>query len=216
MPTFTASDRCEPSSRPGRSNRTPIPTAVPNGPRFYGEDARDAQLAFFDRHLRERDIAPLPRIRLEIRDQADHVVEVRTEQQWPLARTDWRRLYLGVDGTLGEHPDGVGSVTFDLRRDAAAFEYRFDEDTELSGPMTLRLQVAVTGTDDPRLFVGVEKWSLMAPQCRSTARMDTGAITSHKVGSDSPCATSTSTSTSTSTRSNSPNTLPHVAIDSQQ
>ena len=130
---------------------------------FYGEDARDAQLAFFDRHLRERDIAPLPPIRLEIRDQADHVVEVRTEQQWPLARTDWRRLYLGVDGTLGEHPDGVGSVTFDLRRDAAAFEYRFDEDTELSGPMTLRLQVAVTGTDDPRLFVGVEKWSDGAP-----------------------------------------------------
>jgi hypothetical protein len=25
--------------------------------------------------------------------------------------------------------------------------------------MTLRLQVAVTGTDDPRLFVAVEKWS---------------------------------------------------------
>ena len=29
--------------------------------------------------------------------------------------------------------------------------------------MTLRLQVAVTGTDDPRLFVGVEKWSNGAP-----------------------------------------------------
>ena len=29
--------------------------------------------------------------------------------------------------------------------------------------MTLRLQVATTGTDDPRLFVGVEKWSHGAP-----------------------------------------------------
>jgi predicted acyl esterase len=143
---------------------------VHRGPKwatFYGKHARDAQLAFFDRHLRQRDVAPLPPIRLEIRDQADHVVEVRTEHEWPLARTDWRQLYVGANGTLSDHPAGAhepgGSVTFDLRRDAAAFEYRFDQDTELSGPMTLRLQVSVTGIDDPRLFVGIEKWSDGAP-----------------------------------------------------
>jgi putative CocE/NonD family hydrolase len=110
-------------------------------------------------------------MRLEIRDRADHVVEVRDEQEWPLARTIWRQLYLRADGTLSEQPDrtdadgggGGGGVTFNLRHKAAAFEYRFDEDTELSGPMTLRMQVAVTGTDDPRLFVGVEKWSNGAP-----------------------------------------------------
>jgi predicted acyl esterase len=134
---------------------------------FYGEQARQAQLAFFDRHLRERDVAPLPPLRLEIRDRADHVVEVRDEQEWPLARTAWRQLCLRADGTLSEQPtctdDRGGTVTFNLRRTAAAFDYRFAEDTELSGPMTLRLQVAVTGTDDPRLFVGIEKWSNGAP-----------------------------------------------------
>ncbi len=130
---------------------------------FYGEPARQVQLAFFDRHLRERDVAPLPPIRLEVRDRVDHVVEVRDEQEWPLARTDWRPLYLGSGGTLSEQFTDEGQVTFDLRRNAAAFEYRFDRDTEVSGPMTLRLQVAVTGTDDPRLFVGVEKWSDGAP-----------------------------------------------------
>ena len=126
---------------------------------FYGDDARQTQLAFFDRHLRERDVPLLPPMRLEIRDRADHVVEVRDEQEWPLARTDWHQLYLGADGTLNEHPAGEGRITFDLRRNAAAFTYRFEQDTELSGPMTLRLQVATTGTDDPRLFVGVEKWT---------------------------------------------------------
>ena len=130
---------------------------------FYGEQARQVQLAFFDRHLRERDVAPLPPMRLEIRDRADSVVEVRDEQEWPLARTNWRQLYLGAGATMTARPGAEGSVTFDLRRNAAAFEYRFDEDTELTGPMTLRLQVAVTGTDDPRLFVGVEKWSHGAP-----------------------------------------------------
>ena len=103
---------------------------------FYGEPARQVQLAFFDRHLRERDVAPLPPMRLEIRDRADHVVEVRDEQEWPLARTDWRQLYLGSGGTLSEQPTNDGQVTFDLQRNAAAFEYRFDHDTELSGPMT--------------------------------------------------------------------------------
>jgi putative CocE/NonD family hydrolase len=130
---------------------------------FYSEPAREFQLAFFDRHLRERDVAPLPPMRLEIRDRADHVVEVRDEQHWPLARTDWRELYLGSGGSLHDRPRGEGSVNFDLRRNAACFGYRFDQDTELSGPMTLRLQVTTSGADDPRLFVAVEKWSNGSP-----------------------------------------------------
>ena len=130
---------------------------------FYGEEARQTQLAFFDRHLRGRTSPPLPRMRLEIRDRRDHVVEVRDEQEWPLERTDWRQLRLAAGGTLSEREAGEGSVTFDLRRNAAAFDYRFEEDTELSGPMTLRLQVATTGAKDPRLFAGVEKWSHGAP-----------------------------------------------------
>lgn len=130
---------------------------------FYGDDARRAQLAFFDRHLRGSDSDPLPPMRLEIRDTADHVVEVRDELQWPLARTDWRHLYLRTDGMLDENPGPSGRVTFDLRRNGAVFEYRFDRDTELSGPMTARLHVSVTGTDDPHIFVGVEKWSGGAP-----------------------------------------------------
>lgn len=126
---------------------------------FYSDEARETQLAFFDRHLRERDVPPLPTVRLEVRDRLDHVVEVREESEWPLARTDWRQLHLGPGGALTGRPAGTGRVTFDLRDEAAAFDYQFDQDTELSGPMTLRLQVSVTGTDDPRLFVGVEKWS---------------------------------------------------------
>jgi predicted acyl esterase len=126
---------------------------------FYGEPARRAQLAFFDRHLRERDVTPLPPMRLEIRDRADHVVETRDENEWPLTRTDWRQLYLGSGGSLHDRLDGEGNITFDLRREAASFGYRFDEDTELSGPMTVRLQVTTSGADDPRLFVAAEKWS---------------------------------------------------------
>lgn len=130
---------------------------------FYGEEARQAQLAFFDRHLRGQDARPLPPMRLEIRDRRDHIVEVRDEQEWPLERTDWRQLHLADGAILSEREAGDGSITFDLRRNAAAFTYRFDQDTEVSGPMTLRLHVAATGARDPRLFAGVEKWSHGAP-----------------------------------------------------
>ncbi len=147
----------------GSSERHAYTHRGPKWATFYGGEARRTQLAFFDRHLRQRDVAPLPPVRLEVRDRVDHVVEVRDEQEWPLARTDWRQLYLAADGALTTEPHDQGSVTFDLQSNAAAFEYRFEQDTELSGPMTLRLQVAVTGTDDPRLFVGVEKWCHGAP-----------------------------------------------------
>ncbi|MFV0434435.1 MAG: CocE/NonD family hydrolase [Leucobacter sp.] len=124
---------------------------------FYGEEAREHQLAFFDRHLRGRESQPLPPLRLEIRDRRDHVVEVRDEQEWPLARTQWQRLHVQSDGLLSTDAPGSGSVTIGLRRSAVAFDHRFHEDSELTGPMLLRLQVATVGASDPRLFVGVEK-----------------------------------------------------------
>lgn len=149
--------------RTGSTERYAYAHRGPKWATFYGDQARRAQLAFFDRYLRERDVAPLPPLRLEVRDRVDHVVEVRDEREWPLARTQWRQLYLGAGGKLDQSPGVGSSVTFNLRRNAAAFEFRFQEDTEISGPMTLRLHVAVTGTTDPRLFVGVEKWSRGAP-----------------------------------------------------
>ena len=130
---------------------------------FYGDDAREHQRLFFARYLCEEDVPALPPVRFEIRDRRDHVVAVRDEQEWPIARTEWRRLHLGGDGVLTEIENAAGSVTFDLTQNAARFDYRFREDTEVSGPMTLRLRVATTGAADPRLFVGVEKWSDGAP-----------------------------------------------------
>ncbi|MGC4106791.1 MAG: CocE/NonD family hydrolase [Thermomicrobiales bacterium] len=144
----------------GSSDRFAYAHRGPKWATFYGEDAKRAQLAFFDRYLRGRDVLKPPSMRLEIRDTRDHVVAVREETAWPLERTRWQQLYLAGDGRLsGQTPTSDGTVTFDLRRDAAVFRHDFREDTELSGPMTLRLWVSATGTDDPSLFVGVEKWS---------------------------------------------------------
>jgi predicted acyl esterase len=80
---------------------------------FYGADARAAQLAFLDRYLRGADVPAPPRVRLEVRESRDRIVEVRDEQEWPLARTQWTPLYLADHGRLTPDPriGPVGSAS---------------------------------------------------------------------------------------------------------
>lgn len=126
---------------------------------FYDELAKKSQLAFFDRYLRGLPGLELPRVRLEVRESRNRVVEVRDEDEWPLARTEWTPLYLTGSGRLGPvPPEGPGSIGFRTRRRAAAFTYAIPATTELTGPMAVRLWVSVEGCDDVDLVVGVEKW----------------------------------------------------------
>jgi predicted acyl esterase len=79
---------------------------------FYSDEAKAAQLAFFERYLRETtDAAQLPRVRLEVRETHDRIVEVRDENEWPLQRAQWTPLYLATDGRLVDAaPDAAGTA----------------------------------------------------------------------------------------------------------
>lgn len=127
---------------------------------FYGEEARRVQLAFFERFVRGDDRVPAPpRVRLEVREGRDAVVDVRHEDRWPPARTRWTPLYLAPAGALTDGPPvEPGAVTFAPRRLAAAFTWTAPVDTELTGPMSARLWVGTDGAEDVDLVVGVEKW----------------------------------------------------------
>lgn len=126
---------------------------------FYSDEARRAQLAFFDHYLKQRDVPKPPPVRLEVREQREVITQVRTEREWPLLRTQWGDLYLAGNGYLDTAAPKVdGSVTFHTRRRAAAFTFPVQSDLELTGPMSLALWVSVDGADDVALFVGVEKW----------------------------------------------------------
>ena len=125
---------------------------------FYSLEARAAQLRFFDRYLRGRDVPVLPRVRLEVHESRDVVASVRAENSWPLDRTQWTPLYLTGAGLAATPPAAAGCTTFGMRSRGACWEWTATADTELTGPMALRLWVEVHGTDDIDLFVGVEKW----------------------------------------------------------
>ena len=124
---------------------------------FYSEPARAEQLAFLRAALNGQ--GGSRSVRLEVREDRDTLTEVREESEWPLARTRWRRLYVAGPGTLStEPPSAPGAVTFKTRSRAAAFTWIVRDDTELTGPMAVRLWLDLHGCDDANLFVGVEKW----------------------------------------------------------
>jgi uncharacterized protein len=126
---------------------------------FYASGPLQAQLDFFDRYLRGRDaVPPPPRVRLEVRESRDQVVQVREESTWPLASTRWTPLHLTNTGLSVEPSGRAGSITFDTRSQGTRFAWVVPVDTELTGPMSLRLFVEMRGADDVELFAGVEKW----------------------------------------------------------
>lgn len=125
---------------------------------FYSAEARRAQLAFLDRHLRGSDDADLPPVRLEVRESRDVIASVRAETSWPLAATQWTPLHLTTAGLATEAASEGGSISFDTRTGGARFGWTVPADTEITGPMALRLFVETADIDDVDLYLGVEKW----------------------------------------------------------
>src|SRR5205807_54705 len=101
---------------------------------------------FFDHFLKDagRTVLSWPKVRIEARERA-YVGQVRGEDEWPLARTEFRPLFLdAATGTLGEEPPAdAAAVRYDSTDPAgqAVFDHRFAEDTELTGHMKLKLWV---------------------------------------------------------------------------
>jgi len=127
---------------------------------YYSAAARADQLSFIRTALDGAEAeTPSHTVRLEVREDRQTIAAVRSEGEWPLARTQWRPLYLSHPGALStQAPTMTGSIGFRPRSHAAAFTWTTPEDTELTGPMSVRLWVQIQGGDDANLFVGVEKW----------------------------------------------------------
>jgi predicted acyl esterase len=130
---------------------------------YYYDPASSAkQRQFFDHFLHREDAAvpAWPKVRIEVRERAN-IGTFRPENEWPLARTDFRRLYLDArTGTLhGEPPESASVAQYDPLSESgrAVFDYRFEQPTELTGHMKLRLWVAAVGADDMDLFIAIEK-----------------------------------------------------------
>jgi uncharacterized protein len=129
---------------------------------YYDPESVVKQRQFFDHFLRRRaTIMPAwPKVRIEVRDRAN-VGTFRAEKEWPLARTEFRKLYLNASTmSFSEAPvKTANSVQYDSMSEAghAVFDYEFARETEITGHMKLRLWVEATSSDDMDLFVAIQK-----------------------------------------------------------
>jgi putative CocE/NonD family hydrolase len=77
---------------------------------FYSEEGRTDQLRFLDYWLKGLDtgIMAEPPVKLEIRTGGSRQpYQFRFENEWPLARTKWTRMYLRIDREPSDDPDAV-------------------------------------------------------------------------------------------------------------
>jgi hypothetical protein len=133
---------------------------------FHEQENLDKQRQFFDRFLKgiDSEIKNWPRVMLEVRRRYG-VGSFRNENEWPLARTQYTKLFLnGGDGSMSDSPFGNEaqvrynvSDTYDGKVENAQFEFKFDKRTELTGHMNLRLWVEAVGSEDMDLFVAIQK-----------------------------------------------------------
>ena len=131
--------------------------------RFYSEDGLGYQKKFFDYYLKglQNGWQDTPRVRLEIRETRDEYA-VRFEKEFPLARTQYTKLYLDArNGSLSPQSVKPGKAVYHPTQGGeASFAMTFDKDTEMSGYIKVKLWVSAQGADDMDLFVAVKKFDV--------------------------------------------------------
>lgn len=130
---------------------------------YSNENLEDLE-RFFARYLKlERNGWELtPKVRIEVQDVGEHLfMKNRPEENFPIKRTKYEKLYLDAgDMTMKSSAvEKEAMVGYDGNTEEVTFDYRFPEDTELTGYMKLHLWVAAEAYDDMDLFINVQKLS---------------------------------------------------------
>jgi hypothetical protein len=117
---------------------------------FYTDYGIDLQKRFFARYLKDEDNGwdAEPPVRLQIR----HLdrFEERTAAAWPLPGTVWTELFLDTaDNALSTDEPAAGhEAVYDATGEGVTFLHRpFDAETEITGPLALKVFVSSTTVD---------------------------------------------------------------------
>ncbi len=117
---------------------------------------------FFDRYLLNihNGWEMTPRYRIEVMDAFDCDYQTnRAENEFPLKRTEYKKLYLNAENmSLNEEAPAVtAKASYESNTEELNFDITFEEDTEITGYMSLRLWVEAEGHDDMDLFITIKK-----------------------------------------------------------
>ncbi len=136
---------------------------------YYSQEVQKMTKEFMDCFLKDDTTSGFLEtspVRLEVSSKLDEIHEVRYENEWPIARTQYTKLYLSEQPNilsiekLGKNLE----VVYPAKKGKALFSFKFSEDTELSGYMKLRVWVEARACkegdpqpDDMAMFIAVNK-----------------------------------------------------------
>lgn len=132
---------------------------------YYTPENVEDLRRFFDHYLKGIDNGweQTPRVRLSVLNPGGTDIVGRAEEDFPLARTQYHKLYLSAadSALLTSLPadQAVSEYQSDSARHEVTYRYRMERPTEITGYMTLHLWVSAPDHDDMDLAVRVEKLS---------------------------------------------------------
>lgn len=132
---------------------------------YYTPENVEDLRRFFDHYLKGIDNGweNTPKVRLSVLNPGGQDIVGREENEFPLARTEYRKLYLSAtDSTLlATLPTDTATNTYLSTADNAkiTYRYRMEQPTEITGYMKLHLWVSAPDNNDMDLAVRVEKLS---------------------------------------------------------
>ncbi len=118
---------------------------------------------FFDRYLKGIDNGweDTPRVRVSVLNPGGKDIVDRAEEDFPLPRTQYQKLYLNADAgrleKVAVECESYAEYDSDRKKSGLRFDLKMAEDTEILGYMKLRLWVSALDNDDMDLYVMVEK-----------------------------------------------------------
>ena len=136
---------------------------------YYSPEVQKMTRDFMDCFLKDdtsSGFLDTPPVRLEVRSSLDEIHQVRHENEWPIPRTQYTKLYLGEQpqSLSLERPEAHEEVVYPAKKGRATFDITFTEDTELSGYMMVRAWVEARpgkageeSPDDMAMFIAVNK-----------------------------------------------------------
>lgn len=132
---------------------------------YYTPENVEDLRRFFDHYLKGIDNGweQTPRVRLSVLNPGGTDIVGRAEEDFPLARTQYHKLYLSAadSALLTSLPadQAVSEYQSDSARHEVTYRYRMERPTEITGYMKLHLWVSAPDHDDMDLVVRVEKLS---------------------------------------------------------
>lgn len=132
---------------------------------YYTPENVEDLRCFFDHYLKGIDNGweQTPRVRLSVLNPGGTDIVGRAEEDFPLARTQYHKLYLSAadSALLTSLPadQAVSEYQSDSARHEVTYRYRMERPTEITGYMKLHLWVSAPDHDDMDLAVRVEKLS---------------------------------------------------------